>query len=89
MEIKDAKEIEQYRAEISILGKTNKSVKVKTRKARNIKRKNEIKSSDKNAIIKEELTPKIQQKPGVSDDMKNEKKFFRPNKIFQDQKNSI
>ena len=42
------KEIERYRGEIPILDEINKSVKVKTRKTRKVKRKYEIKNQNQN-----------------------------------------
>ena len=57
------KEIKNYRGEISIFDEMSKGVKVKTKKARKIKRKYEITSVDKTLIIKEKPKQKIQLNP--------------------------
>ena len=69
---------------MSILDKMSKNMKVKIKKPRKIKRKYEITSTDNIKIIKEKLKPKIQLKTQRMRGWEKWAKFFRYNKIFQD-----
>ena len=67
------KEIEEYRQIIFRLDEMSKCIKVKTRKTKKFKRKNELASTDMISIKEEKFLKKFQQKVSVSEHMNNEK----------------
>ena len=81
--IKIQKEIDSLRAEISILDEIMKGTNVKTRKARNIRKKHNITNIATLATAKESVMQRMQLKAQRLKRYDKRSKFYRQNKIFK------
>ena len=77
------KEVEMLRGEISILSEIERKNDPRTRKARKLKRKHKIKRIEDIPGIKEELKQKMQAKAQRLRRFEKRSKFYRQNKIFE------
>ncbi|XP_063588611.1 uncharacterized protein LOC134765758 [Penaeus indicus] len=77
------KEIDALRAELSILDEISKGTLVKTKKARNVKKRNEVTDEKSLLPAKETIKQKIQVKAQRLRRFDKRTRFYRQNKIFQ------